>query len=341
MFTSKELPRVRHRRCLAPDLLEQRMVLSSGQGSTFAIMPGSIDSAGKVSSVPFTMDPSLFTAPKDGKLTIGIDVTPATASTTTSGTASPITLRPEVVSVVSSTGQKIKVEHTHYYPKIAKANHLGHMDTSAALVTLKVPANGAAPVSYSVQIKGLNHTTGKYLLGFYLPGDANGDGTVNSTDITTIKSLKGDAATNSNYNFDADVNRDGIINGKDVRLARQNLGATTLVSPVVSVNLDPASDPSLNRTTTFSTVHFAGKLTPGATITFANNQNNGATTSATADSTGAYTIMVPLVSGSNTFTVTTHDGFGQSISGNISPVVYDPNPSPTSTSTSSSSGSTS
>ena len=89
------------------------------------------------------------------------------------------------------------------------------------------------------------------------------------------------------------------------------------------MNLDPASDPSLNRTTSFSTVHFAGVMTPGATISFANN-NNGATTTATANSTGAYSIMVPLVSGSNTFTVTTKDGFGQSISGAISPVVYKP-----------------
>ncbi len=339
MFTSKDLPRVRRGRCLAPDVLEPRMVLSSGQGSTFAIMPGSIDSAGQVSSVPFTIDPSLFTPASGmhGKMMIGIDVTPATASTTTSGTAAPITLRPDVVSVTSSTGQVIKVDHTHYYPKIAKANHLGHTPTSAVLLTMKVPATGDAPVGYSVQIKGMDHTTGKYLLGFYLPGDANGDGTVNSTDITTIKSLKGDAATSSNYNFDADVNRDGIINKKDVNLAEENLGASTKVSPVVSVNLDPASDPSLDRTTPYSTVHFAGEMTPGATITYANNQNNGAATTATADSTGAYSIMVPLVSGSNTFSVTTNDGFGQSISGQISPVVYDPNSTTTSPSSTSSS----
>ena len=312
------------------------MVLSSGQGSTFAIMPGAVTTSGQVSSIPFIINPSLFTAaPKmHGKMLLGIDVTPSTPSTSTSGTSSTgITLRPEVVSVTSSTGQVIKVDHTHYYPKIAKANHLGHALTSAVLLTMKVPATGSAPVDYTVQVKGLGHTTGQYLLGFYLPGDAAGTGTVTTTDITTVKSLKGDAATNSNYNFDADVNRDGIINKQDLKLAEQNLGASTLVSPVVSVNLNPASDPSLDRTTSFSTVNFAGEMTPGGTITFANNQNNGQTTTATADSTGDYTIDVPLVSGSNTFTVTTDDGFGQSISGAISPVVYDP-PSPTSTSTS-------
>ena len=194
---------------------------------------------------------------------------------------------------------------------------------------MPVPSSTQAPVSYTVQVKGLNHTSGQYLLGFYLPGDANGDGTVNSTDITTIKSLVGDTATNSNYSFDADVNRDAIINRQDVKLAESNLGTTTQVSPVVSVNLDPASDPALDRTTPYSTVHFAGKVTPGATLTFANNSNQGATTSATADSTGAYNIMVPLASGSNTFTVTTQDGFGQSISGQISPVVYSPTASTT------------
>ena len=87
----------------------------------------------------------------------------------------------------------------------------------------------------------------------------------------------------------------------DVKIARENLGVTTKVSPVVSVNLDPASDPAADRTTPYSTVHFAGTTTPEATVTFL-DQASGSTTAATADSTGAYSIMVPLVSGSNTFT---------------------------------------
>ena len=69
-------------------------------------------------------------------------------------------------------------------------------------------------------------------------------------------------AQNSNYSFDADVNRDGVINSQDVKIAKEDLGASTKVSPVVSVNLDPASDPAANRTTPFSTVHFAGRRHP-------------------------------------------------------------------------------
>jgi hypothetical protein len=222
----------------------------------------------------------------------------------------------------------IPVQHSRYNPTIAKANHLGQRSASAVVATLPVPKQGQSPIGYTLQVKGLQGTTGHYLVGFYLPGDINGDGTVSKTDIKTIRSLLGDNAENRNYVFDADINRDGMINRQDLAAAQKDLGASTKVSPVVSVNLDPASDPSMDRKTSFSVVHFAGQTTPGASVVFANNSNQGATTTVTSDSKGSYDIMVPLVSGSNTFTVTTQDGFGQSISGAISPVVYSPpNPS--------------
>ena len=130
-------------------------------------------------------------------------------------------------------------------------------------------------------------------------------------------------AESSSYSFDADVNRDGVVNGQDLKLAKEELGESTKVSPVVSVNLDPLSDPGGKNTTPYSTVHFAGTTTPNATVTFL-DQSGGAKTTATTGATGAYSVMVPLVTGSNTFTVTTQDGFNQSITGSISPVVYKP-----------------
>jgi hypothetical protein len=321
MNLSNELRRSRRRISLAPDVLEDRLVLSAGEGSTFAIMPGNVAIAGQVSSLNFKIDPSMFTAPrKNGNIVIGIDIA---AATPTSASTSTPTVKPEIVSVVSSTGHVIPVQHTKYDPKVAKANKLGSMPTTAVLATLKVPAKGQPANGYAVQVKGLDSTTGQYLVGFYLPGDIAGTGTVTKTDIQTIKKDRGMTAENSSYNFDADVNRDGIINGQDLAIAQQDLGASTKISPVVSVNLDPASNPAMNRTTPYSTVHFAGKVTPGGTVTFM-DQNGGSSTAATADSTGAYSIMVPLASGSNTFTVTTHDAFGQSISGAITPVVYSP-----------------
>ena len=144
-----------------------------------------------------------------------------------------------------------------------------------------------------------------------------------TTDIQTIISKLGTTSTSSNYAFDADANRDGKISLVDAQAASVNLGATTKVSPVVTVNLDPATDGPLNdRITNFKTVHFTGTTTPNATVTFAeiNKNSPGATT--TADASGNYSIMVPLGNGSNTFNVTTKDAFGQSISGQIAPVTY-------------------
>jgi hypothetical protein len=321
MILTKEVRRTRQRLCLAPDFLEDRVVLSSGQGSTFAIIPGSVTTAGQVSTVNFKLDPSMFTTPKrNGDIELGIDV--AAATPTSSTTAA--TLEPQIVAVTDASGHTIRVQHSKYDPKVAKANKLGDTQTSASLVTLKLPATGQPSVEYSVQVKGLASTTGTYLLGFYLPGDVAGTGQVTNADLKTIKKDKGMTAESSTYNFDADVNRDGVVNGQDLSLAKKALGESTAVSPVVSVNLNPASNPAADRTVPFSSVNFTGNATPGATVTFL-DQQGGASTSTTADAkTGDYSINVPLVTGSNTFTVTTLDAFGQSITGAITPVVYSP-----------------
>jgi hypothetical protein len=306
----------------APDVLEDRVVLSAGEGSTFAIMPGTVAGPGVISSLQFKLDPSLFTSPKrDGRIVVGIDITPAVS--TASGSSTTSSLKPEIVSVKDSSGHMIHVEHSKYSPKVMKANKISESTTSAVLVSLNVPKTGQAANVYTVQVKGLEATSGTYLVGFYLPGDVAGTGTVTQADIKTIKSEHGLTAANAKYQFDADTNRDGVINGADIKIAKEDLGVTTEVSPVVSVNLDPASDPAADRTTPYSTVHFAGTTTPNASVTFL-DQASGSSTTVSADATGAYSILVPLVSGSNTFQVTTSDAFGQSISGTISPVVYSP-----------------
>ncbi len=322
MKTSHTSRPVRRRLNPVPELLEERVVMSAGQGSTFAIMPGVVTTAGQVSSLDFSINPALFSGTRHGKIEIGIDVASATPTNSTSSMPAAI-VKPEIMSLASANGRVIRVQHTQYDHKIAKTNHLGNAPTSAVIVDLKVPKAGMPAANYSLQVKGLQGTVGEYLVGFYLPGDVAGTGTVTKSDLQTIKSDRGMTASSPNYSFDADVNRNGVINGADLSIARQNLGASTKVSPVISVNLDPASDPGLNRQTSLSVVHFAGQATPGAAITFV-DQSGGASVSTNAGANGDYSIMVPLVSGSNTFQVTTHDGFGQSISGTISPVVYSP-----------------
>ena len=96
MSLSKELRRTRHRKFFTPEILEDRLVLSAGEGSTFAIMPGQVTTAGQVSTINFKIDPTMFTAPrKDGKLVLGVDVAAATSSS--SSTTSVVA--PEIVSI--------------------------------------------------------------------------------------------------------------------------------------------------------------------------------------------------------------------------------------------------
>lgn len=324
MNPSRELPRKRRERLFSIDLLEDRTVMSAGMGSTFAIVPGTIATAGQASTAQFKVDPGYFTGGKGGRFVVGIDVAADPSSAA----------KPEIVSIHSAGSRRpLSVQHSVYSPSLLKSKGLSTPVSSAVTSTLTVPAAGSPATTYSVDVKGLSSTTGDYLLGFYLPGDTNGDGGVDQTDIKTIKSEVGLTSASSKYTFDADANRDGKINGADIRIAMQNLGVKTTISPVVNVNLDPATDgPLHSRITSMRNVHFTGAVTPNATVNFAEINHNSVGATTTADATGNYSIMVPLGDGSNTFKVTTADAFGQTISGQISPVTWSANP-PTVTNT--------
>ena len=338
MSASHKQPRKKRGSTLSLEMLDERQLLSAGMGSTFAIIPGSVTTAGQVSTVQFKIDPSQFTTAKGGKIVLGIDVAADPSST----------IKPEILSVRSvSGGTASQVHHSYYSRTLVSANKLGSPLSSAVLATIRVPKAGQAPAVYSVQVQGTAKTTGNYLLGFYLPGDVTGAGTVTTADIQSIISKLGAASTSSTYAFDADANRDGKISLADAQIASMNLGAKTTVSPIITVNLDPADSGSLNsRITNINPVHFTGTATPNATVTFSEINNNSPGATATADASGNYSIMVPLGNGSNTFKVTTKDAFGQSISGQIAPVTYSLNPptvvnTPTTTTTSSTSTATS
>ena len=298
--------------------------LECGNGQHVRDHAGSVTTAGQSSSVQFKLDPSQFTPGHGGKIVLGIDVA-----------ADPNgTVKPEIVSVTNASGRvAASVQHSVYTASIIKAQKAAKKGitpvSSAVLITLPVPKAGQAPGVYTVHVQGQGGSTGSYLVGFYLPGDVNGDGTVNTTDLQTMMSEFGSTPQQSGtkYTFDADTNRDGRISLADLRVGSENLGASTKVVPVINVNLDPATDgPLHSRITNFNPVHFTGTATPGATVTFTevNNNSPGATT--TADSSGNFSIMVPLGNGSNTFSVSTTDSFGQTISGQISPVTYTLNP---------------
>lgn len=297
-----------------PEPLEPRSLLTSGAGNTFAIVPGAITTAGQTTSIPFTIDPSNFTLPK-GKLALGVDV----------AVDSGATLKPFITSVTGPDGKIIpQAFHSVYAPHVTHTQVANGNGTSAILVPITL--KGSKPTTYTVNVEGEDKSVGNFLTGFYLPGDANGDGTVDKSDLATIKSELGAKAGSSKYTFSADANRDGRIGKIDVAYALQNMGISTNVTPVVQANLDPNSvtNPSV-RATTGSTATFTGTATPGATVIYTNTSSNTSmVTTTTADPTGNYTIQVGLVLGSNVFSVESKDSFGQDIKGTLNPVSYNP-----------------
>ena len=299
---------------LAAEDLESRNLMTAGAGNTFAIVPGTVATAGGTTAIKFTIDPAHFTMPK-GKITLGIDVVAQ------SGT----TAKPVIKAVLGPDGRPVpQTFHARYDPRLVQTRPTAGPNASAVITPLKVNAkNPKAPQTFTVVINDKGTTGGSVLVGFYLPGDTKGTGKVDAAALKAVQKSLGAKANTPNYSFDADANRDGRITATDLKYAKDNLGVTTNVSPVVSANLDPATVTSVqDRVTRTSSVRFDGVATPGAMIKFEQTAGKVPLAAIYADSAGNYNLNVPLAPGSNTFKVTTQDAFGQSITGTIAPVTY-------------------
>lgn len=317
----------RHKAAPNLDCLESRALLTAGAGSTFAIMQATIQTTGGTVDVPITIDTAHFTAPKSGKLLLGLDV-----AATNSSTAKPV-----IVQVLDGNGKPIRgVSRKVYDPRVKTS--VGSVAATAITVPLNLgplthaTKGGSSSFStkhFTVRVATTSTTSGNILLGSYLPGDANGDGQVTSADITLIKKSVGTLATSTTYNFDQDSNRDGRIGMEDLKIAQRNLGAKTMVVPSISANLDPTSDTGAqDRITSLTTVHFTGTTTPGATVNYTEVNNKVGAVETKADPSGNYNLNPGLANGSNTFRVTTLDSYGQSVSGTIQAVIRNNNPPP-------------
>lgn len=302
--------RKRARQILGVETMEGRALMTGGVGNTFALMAGSIATAGQATDVSFVVKPGEFTRP-GGRVVLGVDVTAQTNSTAD----------PKIASVTPAGQAAAATGRRHAATRAVPTTRTGL--SSAVLVTLGAGRKSAAAAeNYTVKVSGQNNTTGAIVVGFYLPGDADGNGKVEQADYTAVKKLMGKTVASDDYSFDADANRDGVINNADLKYTRINRGAATVVSPVLTANLDPASDTGdSDRITTASTVRFSGVATPGATVTYKEVAGRTPDFTATSDASGNYSMNIDLAVGVNTYRVTSSDGFGQVISGQITPVI--------------------
>ena len=118
MNPSKELPRARPSPVSAPEVLEDRHgPQRRRRAARSRSCPAAVDHRGAGLVGPVQMSSSLFTpARRDGKITLGIDVTAhADRLDDVEPPDDRDAVKPEIVSVTSSTGQVIPVQHTRYY----------------------------------------------------------------------------------------------------------------------------------------------------------------------------------------------------------------------------------
>ena len=318
MNPSNPKPRRPRSPSLSAESLEKREMMTGGVGDTFAILPATIKTAGGHTSVSFSLDPKLFTDKGNKPFVLGIDVAPNKNATTI----------PIVQSVTTPSGKTLSVTHATFDPKVTRTGvQSASKLSSAGLVTIPgLPSAKAKSFVYKVNVSALNKTSGDILVGFYLPGDATGIGTVNQTSINAIQfSLNTNANdTTGKYSFDADVNRNGKIDSQDLAIAQKNFGISTTVSPVISANLNPTgiADPK-NRISMVPNVVVNGSATPGASITYS-APNLPVRTVIADPNTGAYSVPLTLNVGPNTYNVVTTDAFKQSITGSIAAITYTP-----------------
>jgi hypothetical protein len=277
-------------------------------------MPATVGQAGGTAAVGFTISPDLFTVPR-GKVVLGLDVSAQPGSN----------VSPRVNAVQDAQGRIHPVVHAVYDPSV-QSQLGGKTETSAATVTISAPVRAHGKLVHdAVIVTGTNQSTGSLRLGFYLPGDANGDGVVTQSDIKAIRAAMGAKYGASNYNLSLDANRDGRIDAADVAIARRNLGVRTTVNPVLSGSFNPSvSIDTLHRTTANSDLPLSGSATPGATISLDETQGKTPEVKTTVDASGHYSIDVHLAQGSNAFNLTETDGFGQVVQGVIFPIEYAP-----------------
>ena len=150
-------------------------------------------------------------------------------------------------------------------------------------------------------------SVGNFTLEAFLPGDANGDGTVDQTDLSLIKTAYGTATGQANFNPAADFNADGHVGCIDLHLAELNLGSRITYNPPVTVAAAsiPAIATPAPATTTAQAVTTVAPASTTTTTTVAASSSASSASAASASSASAATASSASAATTTTSTTTT------------------------------------
>jgi hypothetical protein len=285
----------RRRRRARPRLvaLEDRTLLAAESGA-FASFSGTFTGPYPRAAIPLTISRADFTL-ASGHVLLGLDM--QTPDRLRIGPDGPGSVR----TLASPDGSGYRV-----------------VELGAGTYTLDVSATGPAGQSYRIAVS--------------LAGDPRGAFQVNSQDLATIRTLQGERKGHPGYLAAADVNHDGVINARDLRLARLNVGAATQVRPLaVTLGLGPSVATTAGGAVYQPTVNVHGQTTPGARVVLYGVAGNPAITTlssdpslvpapsltTTADAQGRYAFTISTAVGANALHVVATDGFGQQSSASL------------------------
>jgi hypothetical protein len=270
------------------EALEGRCLMAAAAGrNAFLSVSGALTTRGQRDAIPIAVSPEAFDLPGD-RVLLGV-----TVSATRPGRLDPgrVDLAP------AGDGGRLDVVRI-------RSDTPG--DRSCLMLADVTPG---AYVSY---VQAERRTTGAYRLDIGLAGDADANFRVDAQDLTLIRSLQGRRAGRSGYRVDADVDRDGRINGADLDLATRNLGASWHPAPALTARLDAQSDPDGNLRVLRPTVVVVGHAAPGARVVLDAGADGSADRATMADALGAYRFDVGLSYGANPLRVTAFTPSGSS-----------------------------
>jgi hypothetical protein len=273
-------------------LLEDRTLPSNAPGP-FAVFSGTLNGPHGRATIPITISPADFHLAA-GHVLLGVDTeTPERLQIVPDGRASVRTLADRIRSGYSL------------------------VELNAGKDILHVTANGSAGGSYSIAVSLAGATSGF---------------AVAPQDLATIRGLEGQRRGMPGYVAAADVNRDGVINTRDLKLARLNLGAATSIRPLtLSLGLSSSTPKTPGGAVYEPAVTVTGQTEPGARVALygagdglpTTTLSNGSSLvpapvpTTTADAAGHYQFTITVAVGTDPLRVVATDGFGQQASAGL------------------------
>ena len=214
--------------CLMPGCADDLVSVATSQAvsvqpasdsNAFSIYTGEIASPGDSNAVTLEVSASDFTIPDSGSVMLGF-----------------LLIAPEDSSLDPGHIDVAAQEQGEAHAGGPRRPDIAGSSNSLTLADVSVGA-------HDILLHGQHGTVGAYRLELFLAGDANSDFQVDQQDLDLIDSLRSTKWDEPDYLPQADVDRNGVINGGDLQRASRNLGASTRLRVEVPNPIDQFLEP--------------------------------------------------------------------------------------------------